>query len=409
MKKNYINKIGLFSLCFGLLLSIAACRSGKEDKKSAHAGHIEETTQDDSLSHLLKPVNEQIVSTIPVIVPEKSSRVYTASVQGVITYDTRNNVSIASRVSGRIERLLVRYNYQPVTKGQLLMEIYSPDLAAAQRELIYLVKSNAADQLIQSAKQRLLLLGMNTTLIEKVLSKGEPLYRIPIYSNAAGYIVDPSAQTNVPQATVSTSSPASGSDGMATMGGSAANATPSLTLQPANSPVLLREGQYVSAGQSLFTIYNNKSLVAEFAFPASLAATVQKGKQMLYYASNSTANTYTGNIGLVQPVFKAGQNFTLVRVYSPAADFKIGQLLTAAIAIAVNNHYWLPQAAVLDAGNRSIVFKKEQNVFRPQTVRTGIKAKGFIEILDNIENWQLASNAYYLVDSESFIPDTQNN
>lgn len=444
MKKNCINKVLQSGLILSFLLPAIACNSGKDEKTKLHAEHSQEAKQytcpmhpqilrdqpgkcpicgmelvpltagntaiglDSNLAYLLKPVNEQIIATIPVIVPEKSSRVYTASVQGAVTYDTRNNSSIASRVSGRIERLLIKHNYQLVTKGQLIMEIYSPDLAAAQRELIYLVKSNAADNLVQSAKQRLSLLGMNASLIEEVVRKSEPLYRIPIYSTATGYILEQSAKANLPQVTVNMGSTASSEgDGMGM--GAAATSTPAVTAQPANPPVLLREGQYISAGQSLFSIYSNQSLVAEFAFPASLAATAQPGKQILYYLSNDTTQAYTGKIGLVQPVMRAGQNFTLVRVYAPPAGFTIGQLLTADIAIAINDHYWLPQAAVLDLGNRRIVFKKEKNVFIPQTVKTGIKAKGFIEILDDIGNWQLANNAYYLVDSESFIPATQNN
>jgi membrane fusion protein, copper/silver efflux system len=445
MKRNCINKIAYLGWLLLLVVIVSACNSGEKDKSTVHAGHKQEVTQytcpmhpeivrdkpgqcpicgmdlvpktagnstiglDSSLSHLLKPVNEQVVSALPVIVPEKGNRIYTAPVQGVITYDTRNNTGIASRVSGRIEKLYLKYNYQPVVKGQLILELYSPDLAAAQRELIYLIKSNAAAELIQSARLRLQLLGMSSPLIEKAIAKGEPLYRIPVYSPASGYILEITAQNSVPQATVPSTTGAAGGDGMGSMGsGASAPSTPAMGT-PANTPVLLREGQYVTAGQNLFTIYNNKSLVAEFAFPASLAAVAQKGKQILYYPGNNAGKTYTGKIGLVQPVFRSGQNFTLVRVYTPDADFRVGQLLSADIAVATNDHFWLPQEAVLDLGNRNVVFKKESNVFVPKTVKTGIRAKGFIEILDNIENWQLASNAYYLVDSDSFIPDSQSN
>ena len=97
-----------------------------------------ETAIDSSLKHLLKPVNEQVVSNISVIKPDEGTKIFSMQVQGIITYDTREQTSISSRVSGRIERLLIKYNYQPVKKGQLIMEIYSPDLAAAQRELLFI-------------------------------------------------------------------------------------------------------------------------------------------------------------------------------------------------------------------------------------------------------------------------------
>ena len=93
-----------------------------------------ETAIDSSLKHLLKPVNEQVVSNISVIKPQGGTKIFSLQVQGIITYDTREQTSISSRVSGRIERLLIKYNYQPIKKGQLIMEIYSPDLAAVHTE-----------------------------------------------------------------------------------------------------------------------------------------------------------------------------------------------------------------------------------------------------------------------------------
>ena len=69
------------------------------------------------------------------------------------------------------------------------MQIYSPDLAAAQQELIMLSKSDNAG-LMQRAEQRLQLLGMSEREIARVLKTGRADYSIPVYSNFAGYVAE---------------------------------------------------------------------------------------------------------------------------------------------------------------------------------------------------------------------------
>src|SRR5690606_3146657 len=99
----------------------------------------------------------------------------------------------ASRVTGRIQKIQVSYNFQPVRKGQLLLEIYSPDLAAAQQELLFLTgKDNPS--MLEKAKRRLNLLGMENAQINEVIRSGKIMYNIPVYSTRSGFILQ--ATTN---------------------------------------------------------------------------------------------------------------------------------------------------------------------------------------------------------------------
>ncbi|MBS0030062.1 efflux RND transporter periplasmic adaptor subunit [Chitinophaga sp. 22321] len=396
MRNSYIVKIitGVFIAAVGL----AACKT-----KGGVAPHNSmELVADSSITHLTQPVNAQVVATIPVISPETGSRIYSAAANGVITYDTRQQTAVASRVGGRIERLLIKYNYQPVKKGQLIMEIYSPDLAAAQRELIYVAQSSK--ELLAGARQRLQLLGMQPGQIDQVLKTGNILYRIPVYSNSDGYILEKSAAV----ATASAAPPVatSAGDGMSGMGSAAAPVT-SAPAAPAATPVLLREGQYVTAGQPLFTIYQADALVAVFSFPPQLAATIRKGQRLLFYPTEDNTAMQTGIIGLIEPVFRNGENFTLARIYLNKHHFRAGQLLTASIPVMYSNGSWLPKKAVWRLGNKAVVFKKEKEVYVPQVVQTGVEEKDMIQVITDIADWKVASNAAYLVDSESFIKTKQ--
>ncbi|MBB1287332.1 efflux RND transporter periplasmic adaptor subunit [Flavisolibacter sp. BT320] len=373
------------------------------------------STLDTGLAHLLKPVNEQVVARTTTVVPESGMRIFSVDVQGRITYDTRRQTSIASRVSGRIEKLYIKYNYQPVRAGQLIMEIYSPDLAAAQRELIFLSRGGGdRSTMLPKARQRLQLLGMQPAQIDQVMRTGKVMYRVPVYSKSGGYILEKGGASVQPSsAQPTTSAPASGGgDGMAGMGGGAASSGGSdggSPLTPAeNSPLLLREGQYIGAGQTIFTVYSNSSLVAEFAFNPALASQVKKGQKLVFRKPGDAETVYTGSIGLIQPTLRAGQSFTLARVYVTDNRFQIGQLVSANIPV-VGRGWWVPASAVLQLGTRAVVFKKEGNVFVPKTVNTGMRNEGLVQIMEGVSGWEIAKKAAYLVDSESFIRVSSNN
>ncbi|TKC65565.1 biotin/lipoyl-binding protein [Pedobacter hiemivivus] len=398
MRKNYIVKAAV--LMIGVLV-MSACTGSKKDKNAAHEdpGAVK---IDSNLSHLLKPSNEQVVSTLPVIKADYGTKIFTEEAQGIINYDTRNQNSIASRVSGRIERLLIKYNYQPVAKGQLIMEVYSPDLAAAQQELLFLKRSETDLTLLDRAKQRLMLLGMSASGVNQVLKTGKVNYRIPVYSNADGYILEKSAAAT-PGAAPSAAAPAAGGDGMTGMGASSGATAAPAAAAPVNTPVMLREGQYVSAGQSIFTIYNADKLVAEFSFKPSLASLVKQGDKFSFYKTADKSTIQTATIGMIQPIFKDGENFTIARIYLNKPNFRVGELLTARIPVLLAASWWLPESAVLSLGNKTVVFKKEGNVVLPKSVKAGITIAGMVQIKEDISNWEISQNAAYLVDSESFI------
>src|SRR5215813_4973188 len=92
------------------------------------------------INDLLKPTDQFVVSSIPVTTIRAKSVPIEVEVLGAIAYDTRLVNTISARVSGRIEKLYVKYRYQHVMKGERIMDIYSPDLLTTQEELLFLLK-----------------------------------------------------------------------------------------------------------------------------------------------------------------------------------------------------------------------------------------------------------------------------
>src|SRR5512138_3687742 len=141
------------------------------------------------LGSLVKPTNEFVVSTVPVTTIQKREEQIEIEALGSIAYDTRQVGSISARVSGRIEKLFVKYRYQKISKGQHILDIYSPELLTAQQNLLFLLKNDASNTtMIEAAKQRLLLLGMTDQQLRQVINSGQPSMTIAVYSNYSGHI-----------------------------------------------------------------------------------------------------------------------------------------------------------------------------------------------------------------------------
>ena len=401
LEMTNVGKGLLMTMLVIITLLLASCQT--KPKKDHH--DIGKVEVDAKLKALIAPSNEQVVAKATVIKASYETKIFTAEVQGIVNYDTRSETSVASRVGGRLEKLYIKYNYQPVKKGQLLFEIYAPDLAAAQQELIYLSQSAGDERLLAQARQRLILLGMSHQTIQQVLQSKKVNYRIPVYSPADGYILEKALANNNANA-MSAPTNETGNDGMSGMsgGGGSATASAAPTPQVENSPIMLREGQYVNAGQSIFTIYKADQLLAEFALKPSLGTLVKNGSKLAFYKTADKEGSFqTSTIGLIQPIIKAGENFTVARVYLNKGNFKAGEILTAKIPVLVPQSYWLPESAVVNMGAQSIAFKKDNGVFVTMNLKTGLRMNGMVQVREDISNVEFAKNAAYLVDSESFI------
>ncbi|MBL0745251.1 efflux RND transporter periplasmic adaptor subunit [Chryseolinea lacunae] len=377
---------------------------GMDLVRKARSG--EEVTINNALVPLLKSTNESVVSSVKTVKGEYRTVPLTLQTNGIITYDTRKSYTIAARTGGRLEKVYLKYAFQPVKKGQKIAELYSPELLTAQRELLMLVESDAGNtDLVASAKRRLELLGMSSTQVQQLTTRKTISNTFPIYSPYDGYVVSEQkpATAPLPDATAQ-AAPADGMGGG--MAGSAGSASVASGAAQSQSTVLLREGSYVSQGQTLFNIVSHDALRIELDVPASQAGTIRTGDQLTLDFGNGTQEQAT--VDFIQPFFSQGQEFLKLRVYAKhLRDLHIGHLVRAAIQLNAVASLWVPRDAVMDMGRERLVFVKAHGLFKPKTVTTGVHAKGWIEIKEGLATAdEIAANAHYLVDSESFVKTT---
>ncbi|HEY0897706.1 MAG TPA: efflux RND transporter periplasmic adaptor subunit [Sphingobacteriaceae bacterium] len=367
-------------------------------------------TSQDSLAYIVKPTQELVLSDIKTVKPSVGKRFGEVTLQGIINYNTNNWNAISSRISGRIERLYVKYNNQAVARGQKLLDIYSPDLAAAQQELLFLQR-NQEPELLSRAKTRLRLLGMSDGQINRVLSTGKVDYVVSVYSPYSGYLAEEALGSGSSQA-ASSSSPASapaGGDGMGGMGGGGSSAAPASVPVPrvaGNTPLLIREGQYVTAGQKLFSLIKPSSVWAEFYAGPDQLQEFKRGAGVVVSAAGSPDQEVHATVSLVQPYYREGSNFSLVRATISNADekWRVGQLIQVRKENGGISGTWLPRTAVLQLGTRSVAFLKKEGGFVPTDLRMATQLGDWVNIGSSLPaNSEVAVNAWFLVDTESFI------
>ena len=374
---------------------------GMDLVRKARQGEGVEITE--NLAMLLKSPNETVMASIKTIKPEYKQMPLRIDAPGVVTYDTRNIYTISARIGGRLEKVFLKYAFQLVIKGQKVVEIYSPELITAQRELLYLLEYDAENnELIQSAKNKVILLGASEAQLLELIQRKNVLNTFPVYSPFTGYMIMECEQpptTSTPSATGSASG--GGMNAMSAASGSTSSTVVGASQSQANS--ILREGTYVSTGQTLFKVVSPSSLRIELDLPASQADAVKKGASILLDFGNGEETKAT--VDFIQPFFTEGEEFVKLWSYTNRSEeLHIGHLVKARLDLPTIESLWLPKEAVLDLGLTHIVFVKENNVLKPKKVTIGMKTEGWTEIKQGLATTdEVASNAQYLVDSESFV------
>lgn len=336
------------------------------------------------LNDLLQPTDRFVVSSIPVTTIKRSSELIEVDALGTIAYDTRLVNTISARVSGRIEKLYIKYRYQHIMKGQRIMDIYSPELLTAEQELLFLIKNDPNNaSLINAAKQKLLWLGMSENQLQQVIKSQKPSLTIVVYSNYSGHIHE--AGNIMP--------------GMN-------NNEQKMDVSRTTEELPLKEGMYVQKGQTMFQVYNvDRSWVLLNIFP-QYQRLLKVGNVVSIIPETFPNRNFHAKIDFIEPFYRKENKTLTARVYFNNAQLEIpiGSQVRATIFTKTKEADWLAKDAVLSLGTDKIVFIKTMGGFKAHKVETGLMYKNQIQILSGLNSSDsVAINAQFLTDSESFI------
>jgi len=282
---------------------------------------------------------------------------------GVVEPDQQRLARIHTRISGWVTKLYVDFVGQRVTKGQPLLEIYSPELVGSQEA--YLI-ARERPQLggVDASRQRLVLAGVASEEIAEIDRTGKAretlLLRAPIEGSVLernvfeGSYVDPAAQL------------------------------------------------YQLADLSVVWV---QAKIYEFELPH-----IEVGQIVEVSIQAEPNRTFPGKIAFVEPVVQEATRTVRVRVEiaNPQELLKPGMYADLKIEHQMGEGLLIPESAVLRTGERNICFRSlPEGRFEPVEVKLGSRFGDRFQIVAGLnEGDPIAISAAFLIDSESRLKST---
>jgi Cu(I)/Ag(I) efflux system membrane fusion protein len=300
---------------------------------------------------------------------------------GVVSTREQGLARVHTRFAGWIEHLAVAETGARVQRGQVLATVYSPELLAAQHELINAVKWStpraplgAADSrpvpdtgagLADNARMRLSLLGIAANDIAQIESSGKASGALPLRSPASGYVTRKSAV----------------------------------------------QGMYLEPGTELFEVADLSRVWVVVDVPEQDLARVRVKARARLVLSALPERSFTGELQFIYPALDPVARTLRVRLEfkNPALELRPGMYGEVLIEGSHAESLAVPADAVVDAGTVRYVFVAlPDGVFAPRKVRVGAQAAGFVQLLEGVrEGEQVVTSANFLLDSESRLQATQ--
>jgi Cu(I)/Ag(I) efflux system membrane fusion protein len=292
---------------------------------------------------------------------------------GRVTFDERRAAQVTSYTAGRLERLYVNFTGDSVRKGSAVAAIYSPDLYGTQQEYLLALQNRArmqssgfagartaADDLVDSARRRLLLFGMTAAQIRELERGSKPLYTTTIVSPVSGIV----------------------------------------------TRKLAVEQQYVVAGQPLFEVADLSSVWVEADVYEQQLPNVQIGQKVTITSAAIPGAEFTGTVSFIQPVLTGATRTARVRIELPNKGMQLKPDMYVNVRMfgpAAAPHVMVPPSAVVDRGQKQFVWVEVQpGHFEPREVRTGGRHGEMIVILSGLnEGDSIVVEGGFLLDSEA--------
>ena len=206
---------------------------------------------------------------------------------GKVDYDETKFGYITAWVPGRLDRLFVDYTGVQVDKGDHMVSIYSPELYAAQEELIQSLKSRAersvnsrfasSVDLVESAREKLRLLGLTEQQIQEIEQQNKATDHLTIHAPVGGIVIDKLKQV----------------------------------------------GDYVKTGERIYTVADlNQVWVHLDAYETDLPW-IRYGQDVTIKTEAYPGEEFHGRIAFIQPVLNDRTRTVKVRVNVPNTDGKL--------------------------------------------------------------------------------------
>ena len=291
---------------------------------------------------------------------------------GIVVVNETRIAKVTPKFSGYVEQLYGNFVGQSVRRGQVLAAVFSPDLVAAEQELILSARLSSTTgsssvpgvpgtttDLLSAARERLRLWDVSESQIREVLTTGKPMRTVPILSPTSGVILDKKVV----------------------------------------------QGQAIQAGEELYTIADLSDVWIDAQLREEDAGRVGVGASAVLQFTSYPGRPYTGRVTYVYPTLAEQARTVKARITVPNPDgrLKPGMYATVTITASTASALTVPRSAVVQTGERALVFVDAGGGnLRAQPVQLGRSGSDYVEVLSGVSAGQrVVTSAQFLLDSES--------
>jgi Cu(I)/Ag(I) efflux system membrane fusion protein len=285
----------------------------------------------------------------------------------VLNFDQTKTSSVSARVMGRIEQLYFKNIGDYIRKGDKLFDIYSEELNNAKQEYLLAMerrKTFAEDglmdftALLQSARNKLQLWGMNDAQIAQLEKSGKASPTTSFYSAESGFIT---------------------------------------TLN-------VKQGDYVMEGGTVVELADLTTLWAEAQVYTSLYAQFHPDASVRVRIPELGNQEIRGKISFANPEIVPESRINLVRVSIPNKNNLLKPGMAAYVHLKTDQRSTLTlplDAVIRDSKGATVWVKTGSNTFKNKMVTIGTEMNDRIEIRSGLQPGdQVVVTGAYLLNSE---------
>ena len=278
---------------------------------------------------------------------------------GYVDFDENKISHIHLRTKGWIEKLLIKSEGERVKKGQLLFEVYSPELVNAQEEYLQALRSSHKG-LSSASRERLQALGISDSQIKKLNKKRRASQFVKIFAKQDGIV----AKLNV------------------------------------------REGMFVMPQKEVMSLADLSSIWLLAEVFESQAGWVKAGQSAEVKLSYLPGREWEGEVEYIYPSLDPKTRTLKVRLRFDNVDEALKPNMFADVTIyggAKREIIIIPREALIRTGNdERVIVSIGEGRFQPREVTAGIESGEFIEIINGLSvGDKVVTSGQFLIDSEA--------